>query len=289
MIASDVLLKSMVRHWHGYNRLMEGLAVYYWPRVIGPAFSRKTMAEKVMAGTLWVRTEEPTIAHQLSFFIPRILKGYRELIGDGVIKNVRFTVGNIKTSISLENGSEEVYIGDEKVSIPDSIMDAANVINDEKLKQSFIKLARGSYQRRTHLEERGWTSCSCGVLKDHEGLCADCLRKEREEKKEALTFLISKYPQLTFDEAQKKIPDIQKEDWDKVRQRLVQIAEDQVVLLAKEIRRAKDRNRVPVIVGACQRFLALGGEKKALVYHVGSDLWGLIQGMLDKSSDEEGN
>lgn len=278
MIASNDLLRNLVRGWKGYSRLMEGLAVYYWPRVIGSSFATKTLAEKMMGGTLWVRTEEPTIAHQLSFLIPRILKSYRELMGNGVVKGIRFTVGHIH----IQPEEDSINESSKDIKVPLEVYNAAGCIEDDELKDSFLRLAYGVYKRRNRLEEKGWSCCVCGMMKEGSDLCPDCRRKEDEERINELMFLVSKYPHLTFDEACIHIPNIRNDDWNNVRKRLLQRAEEHIVLRAKEVRRAKDKKMISSLVDPCLRFIKLGGEHKELVHRVGMDLWKEIQSMMDK-------
>lgn len=287
MIASNVLIRNMVRGFKGYSRLMEGLAVYYWPQVIGSAFEKKTVAEKVFAGTLWVRTEEPTIAHQLSFFIPRILKGYKELLGEGVVKSVRFTVGQIQLPRDVEDDqrAKEIIPVDSTV-VPEVVLDSANTIADEQLQASFLRLAKSSYSRRSHLQKMGWKVCSCGIMTEDGGLCVECLRKESEEQRDALTFFISKYPGLGYEEVKKNLPNVKKDDWEKIRERLRQVTEDEIVLRAKEIRRSKNIKMLMLLINPCLRYVKLGGDEKKLGFLLGSDLWnGLRALMVEESKD----
>ena len=87
------IIKGFLTDWSRHSPVQTGLAAYYWPQVIGEALKEKTEVIQVKNGILWIRTPDPALAYNLTFFKKEIINKYRRYFGQKNIQNVRITVG----------------------------------------------------------------------------------------------------------------------------------------------------------------------------------------------------
>src|SRR5690554_3425470 len=90
------IYREVIKEWKGYGRIKEGLALYYWPQVAGKDLEKKTEAQRVSNGILWIKCKDPSLSYNLNFFKREIIKKYKEILGAGVIRSVRIVVGEME-------------------------------------------------------------------------------------------------------------------------------------------------------------------------------------------------
>lgn len=272
------ILRTQIKNWKGYSRIIEGLALYFWPKVIGETFDAHTNPQRVSGGTLWVRTEDASIAHQLTFLVPQIIKKYEQLIGKGIVNKVRFEIGQLEQE-NKEPSAEEVFPDH---PIDAGVLEAAACINDDELRAKFLKVAQKATNKKVFYLKKGWRTCACGSLTWTEGLCFECRRKEEEEKFLLVNYILANRPGMQYEEIKQQIPFIEEKQWNKIKILMKQRTEDFISLRSRELRRGKKINEEGIkdLVQPAQRFLLLGGDKKTLAERVGLDIWPLLQRYL---------
>jgi hypothetical protein len=277
------ICKGIFQNWRGRSRLMEGLALYYWPRVAGADIARKTHAERMMAGTIWVRTNDPTLAHQLTFLVPKILMEYERLMGRRFVQSVRFVTGYIPIDTTIAEEKAEI-----EVEIPASIKESAAAIEQEELRSTFLRTVGKALQKEYDLRQKGWKPCSCGILTEDGSLCDICRRREEEEKRDVILFYITRYPQRSWEEASQVIPELTRHDWEQARRDLRVKYESQLRSMALTIRKSKkkDQKELYAFYEPAQHYLLFGGEEKDLAHLIGVDLWNELKKLCHVSPSE---
>ncbi|HJZ87468.1 MAG TPA: DUF721 domain-containing protein [Polyangia bacterium] len=80
----------------------EWRVVSAWSEVAGPVIGARTVAERVVAGVLWVRVPSPAWAHELTFFRAQLTERLRARARFS-LKDIRFVVGDVETAASAPN------------------------------------------------------------------------------------------------------------------------------------------------------------------------------------------
>ena len=276
---SSSSIKMLIRDWKGYSRIMEGMAVYYWPKVIGPSLAEKTMAERVRGGILWVKTDDSALAHQLSLFSSKIVQEYRRFLGEGVVKSVRFTIGHVPIRDEVD-GEYKKSLKSSNTPLSPHIIESAENIKDPELRSRFMSLVQKSENRRTFLINKGWKTCHCGIMTEDGDTCPFCRRKEQEEIHSELCFMLKRNPCTKWEEANKNIPRSNIKDYNKAKHIVKQKIEESLMLGSKEMRRGIRKNK-DFLVKLGIEFMQLGGDEKKLIHLVGIDIWKKIGSIIN--------
>ena len=69
-----------------------------WDTVVGEAIARQAQPQQVRNMILWISVSSSTWMQQLEFMKKQIVKRLNEHIGEEVIKDIRFRIGEIKES-----------------------------------------------------------------------------------------------------------------------------------------------------------------------------------------------
>jgi hypothetical protein len=91
----SVIIEKVLRQTGSLQRIKAELSVYYWPRVAGMEIAKKVVAICYCGGYLYLKTESPTLAHQVMMLNRDIMKRYHHLIGSNVIKGIKIKIGSI--------------------------------------------------------------------------------------------------------------------------------------------------------------------------------------------------
>lgn len=268
------ICKHILRKWKGRSRLLEGMALFYWPKIAGPEIARKTRAERMMAGTLWIRTDDPTLAHHLTFLNSKMVDEYAKSMGPNIVRGIRFVVGQIEK----EEYEPEIQV--DAIQLPEYILESAAAIEDENLRSSFIRTAQNSLISDELRRQKGWKRCSCGILTEYGEYCAECQRREDEEKSGLLYFFLARHPELPWEEALPYLPGIERYEWEKARLKLQQKYEENLRILTLNMRKSRKYD-FPSLIEPAKKYLVCGGSIKNLKYVIGMDCWKEIQPVLD--------
>jgi predicted nucleic acid-binding Zn ribbon protein len=79
-------------------------AVTLWPEIAGAKTAAHTRAAEIDDGTLVVVVDSPAWMTQLRFLKPQLLKKIEARIGRGLIKDIRFVLGNGRRTEGVGSG-----------------------------------------------------------------------------------------------------------------------------------------------------------------------------------------
>lgn len=175
MVSLHELCQGMLSKWSKKERLREGLALYYWPRIIGDKLANKIVAERVSKGILWLKTSDPSLTQNLTFFKKQIIYKYNRMLGSGVIRSVRIVTGEVNIRRKNEDPLKKVETKvDNEVKIPQSI----NEIKDEELRDAFSNFFKYHSSLRKKRLLNGYKECTfCGGLYREDSICF-CQKKK---------------------------------------------------------------------------------------------------------------
>lgn len=175
MVSLHELCQGMLSKWSKKERLREGLALYYWPRIIGDKLANKIVAERVSKGILWLKTSDPSLTQNLTFFKKQIIYKYNRMLGSGVIRSVRIVTGEVNIRRKNEDPLKKVETKvDNEVKIPQSI----NEIKDEELRDAFSNFFKYHSSLRKKRLLNGYKECTfCRGLYREDSICF-CQKKK---------------------------------------------------------------------------------------------------------------
>lgn len=130
------IIEGFITNWSRNSPVQTGLASYYWPRVIGDSLKEKTEVSQVKNGILWVKTPDPALAYNLTFFKKEIINKYRRYLGEKNIRGVRITVGALTgVDFPAKRETKPKLSPAPELPLPAEVAD----IHDPDLKQAFIR------------------------------------------------------------------------------------------------------------------------------------------------------
>jgi hypothetical protein len=174
------IIEKHFRNNGGWLRLRGEMAVYYWPRVAGDDIAGKVEAIRYRDGYLYLQTDNPALAHQLSFLSLDIIKKYRKMFGDGIVKGIKIKIGALNEISKIRQSAPDVILQNEEKA---EISACAQTIADPLLADTFGHFMEIMYLIRKRREISGGKGCrSCGIIIEPEfEYCPCCERQVREE------------------------------------------------------------------------------------------------------------
>ena len=168
------IIEKIFKQNGGWSRIKGELSVYYWPRVAGPEIAGKVEAVRYYNGFLYLQTENPALAHQVSLFSLDIVKRFHRVLGKGVVKGIKVRIGPValkQRRISLPKKDFPLTEGEQKM-----VHDCAARLKDPDLAENFSKLIKAFYQNQKHVLAEGGHRCSnCQTVISEEYLyCPSC-------------------------------------------------------------------------------------------------------------------
>ncbi len=182
----SAIIENFFQRSGGLNRLKGELAVYYWPRVAGKEIAGKTIATRYKDGFLYLQTDNSALAQQLSLLNLDIIKKYRKILGQNIIKGIKIKIGTINISSKHINSKEQqINLDPTEKKI---IEKCGQSIPESDLSSKFTELMRKHYLNKKKLKQEGGRKCrSCGIyIESNFDYCPCC---ERLIKNERATFL----------------------------------------------------------------------------------------------------
>jgi hypothetical protein len=92
------IIEKIFRQNGSWSRLKGELSVYYWPRVAGNEIASKVEAVRYRNGFLYLQTENPVLAHQVSLLSVEIVKRFQKILGKNIIKGIKVKIGTVSLS-----------------------------------------------------------------------------------------------------------------------------------------------------------------------------------------------
>lgn len=167
------IIEKLFRKNGGWSRLKGELSVYYWPRIAGPEIASKVEAIRYRNGFLYLQTENPALAHQVSLFAPDIIKRFQKVLGKSVIKGIKLKIGPValKNKHQFTEKIDYTLTEDEKTLIKE----CSRTLSDPDLAENFSKLIQAFYQNQKQVLAEGGHRCSnCQTVITGEYLYCPC-------------------------------------------------------------------------------------------------------------------
>lgn len=171
-------------------KLKGEMSVYYWPKVIGKELVNKVEADRYHDGFLYVRTENPALAHQIALMRYELLKKYQKILGRGIIKGIKVKIAPLSPK---NNSIQENFVMDHQIKLENevNINRCCATISDNEVAKQFSR-----FMKKVHLEQektrlQGGKACnSCGVMvaKDF-NYCPSCEQKINNEIHDYVLYL----------------------------------------------------------------------------------------------------
>ena len=90
---AEVILKRLTAKMGIDTRLEMEKAVVLWGEVVGDTIARRSKAESIRGGTLFVRVANSMWVQELSLLKERIIEKLNSLLGREMVKDIVFRVG----------------------------------------------------------------------------------------------------------------------------------------------------------------------------------------------------
>ncbi|HEY8345478.1 MAG TPA: DUF721 domain-containing protein [Bacillota bacterium] len=176
MISLHEICQGLIKQWSNQERLKEGLALYYWPRIIGDQLADKIEAERLSNGILWLKTADPSLTQNLIFFKKQIMRKYNQILGSRAIRTVRIETGEVRTKRKNKDQRRPLELKEEfEVKIPESI----SKIKDEELRDAFSRFFRYHLSLRERRLMNGSKECKiCGRLYEENNTVCFCQKNK---------------------------------------------------------------------------------------------------------------
>lgn len=151
------IIEKIFRQNGCWTRLKGELSVYYWPRVAGTEIAAKVEAVRYHNGFLYLRTENPALAHQVSLLSLEIVKRFQKILGKNIIKGIKIKIGTVSISKTRNDSKKKYYSLTEAEK--ELIEKYSKTIQDPDLAGSFSKLIHSFYQSQKQILAEGGHRC----------------------------------------------------------------------------------------------------------------------------------
>lgn len=119
----------------------EALVFVAWRQAAGEMLSTRTSPVEFFENRLVVAVEDRTWQRHLEDLAPQMLVGLNRILGQGTVKFIEFRIAPSKLADAKANRSRVVKIEEARRSISPSLVNAANKIGDDSLRESFLNAA----------------------------------------------------------------------------------------------------------------------------------------------------
>ncbi len=156
-------IRTLLAHLGLEREFKEQEPLLFWPEVAGPQMSRLTEALRVREGVLYVEAANHVVAQQLRLMQDVYLKKLNALLGEPVIREIRFRVGSSFAARRAPRAQERVR---EQLSLleRERLAKLLDEVEDPKLRRAFEGFLLASLRRDQARRAQGGHRCPvCGV------------------------------------------------------------------------------------------------------------------------------
>ncbi|MBC7475119.1 MAG: DUF721 domain-containing protein [Candidatus Sericytochromatia bacterium] len=157
-----------------------------WSEIIGEEVAKKTQADRIVDGVLFIEVSSSSWLNEISFLKEDIIQKYNEKLGKKTVKEVKCYIKKnddiyIPTIRKKSEKDNKRIIINEKLSIEDKkqIEDQTNTIEDERLREALQKFLENGRIKELSMLSQGWKKC--GICKtphnDKSDNCISCNSK----------------------------------------------------------------------------------------------------------------
>lgn len=151
------IIEKIFRQNGCWSRLKGELSVYYWPRVAGTEIAAKVEAVRYRSGFLYLQTENPALAHQVSLLSVEIVKRFQKILGKNIIKGIKIKIGAVSLSENRNNSKAINYSLTEAEK--ELVQKCSKTLQDPDLAGSFSKLIHSFYLSQKQVLAEGGHRC----------------------------------------------------------------------------------------------------------------------------------
>jgi hypothetical protein len=216
-------LKTKMKSLKVHQQLKEIQVIALWADTVGSRLSGQTKATRMVRGRLYVMVSSSAWAHQLSFFRREYIQKINTKLGEPVIKDIFFQVGNIDSKAEEETIETDKGIAQRDIELSESekeeIQNAAAEIDNDELQKVFRDFMEKDYKMRKARLEDGWRKCViCGtVCPPDEDFCWFCHQDRPTGRKERLLSWFRETPWMNFNQAEQLISDLSREEFSRAK------------------------------------------------------------------------
>ncbi len=151
------IIEKIFRQNGSWSRLKGEMSVYYWPRIAGAEIAAKVEAVRYRNGFLYLQTENPALAHQVSLLTLEIIKRFQKVLGKNIIKGIKIKIGATTLPKKHTFSSVNDYpLTDGEKNI---IENCSNTLKDPDLSSIMVKLIQSFYQNQKQVLAEGGHRC----------------------------------------------------------------------------------------------------------------------------------
>ncbi|MEQ8188240.1 MAG: DUF721 domain-containing protein [Candidatus Eremiobacterota bacterium] len=178
----------------------ENMIFPFWNFIVGPKIACHTNPYRLENGILKVMVSSSSWAQQLSFMKEQILRGYLELTGEELVKDIRFQIGKKADDGKKKEKVEQLTLDFNKYKYPDEfqlgriqllpdtvclIDEQVRFIKDEQLRAQMKSVMEKDFKIRIWKEMKGWKPCPvCNVfMEPGQKICMICNLEDKPKKK----------------------------------------------------------------------------------------------------------
>ena len=149
---------GVLRRHNLWGEFKKQRILLFWERAVGSQTALVSQAERFSDGTLWVAVSSPTVAQELSFFEARYIQRLNDLLGEDILRKIRFIPGQFKKVIPKARVTLSAVDYEEAHKLFSSL-------GDPKLRESFERLLLALRKREAAFLSAGGKRCPhCGVV-----------------------------------------------------------------------------------------------------------------------------
>ncbi len=217
-------LNSKIKKLKVHHQLKEMQVLALWSTAAGERLAGQTKATRLIRGQLYVKVTSSAWAHQLSFFRREYIRKINDALGEPLVKDIFFQVGDIVSEAEESTVEEERNFTFSKVELDENekseISKVAAVIGNEDVQNAFHKFMEKDYMTRKAKKEEGWGKCKvCGsICPPYQDFCWFCEKGRETGRRERVIRWLSETPWLGYDQASPLIPDLSRKEFSQMRE-----------------------------------------------------------------------
>ena len=202
------------------RKLKESILKARWAEVVGE-MAKKSTPLYIREGILYSLVEGPVFLQHMNMNKNNYLQRANKVLKGKYLHDMRFKVGKISLEEYfhedniVEDEEGEILLTSEEL---EEIRISSEEISDPELRERIIHLKEESLKRDKYLLKRGYKKCvACGTPHERSRgeLCRICENKRVKDREEKVFRIFSKNPYTSFEEMEKTISGITKDEYKK--------------------------------------------------------------------------
>lgn len=185
--------------------------IVHWQEIAGDEIASHAWPISIQRGVLLLAVNNPVWSHHLMMLKPVLIDKINTYLKEKLVFEIRFQAGNLqKYQNHEEDGENSVSLQPAKLNSEElaATWQATEAIKDDNLRKKcyYVLIKQAALHKAKQIE--GWQSCKrCNILvppgKSH---CTVCSIESKQEKREAITKLLTEAPWLTYQEVCQFVP-----------------------------------------------------------------------------------